>query len=65
MLGFFPTEFADHIPNLRRADTSAKTEKLAIWIVYHKTRKLDPIVRAGVELIMGSFHSNYPDVVAS
>ncbi len=58
MLGFFPTEFADQIPNLRRAETSVKPQKLEIWMVYHKTRKLDPIVRAAVELITGSFQSN-------
>lgn len=63
MLGFFPTEFADQIPTLRRVDTTAKKVKSDIWMVYHKTRKLDPIVRAAVELITGSFHSNMPTKV--
>lgn len=64
-LGFFPTEFADQIPNLRRADTQNKTERLEIWMIYHKTRKLDPIVRAAVELIMGSFHSDSPEKISA
>ena len=57
-LGFFPTKFADQIPALRRADNVGKTERLDIWMVYHQTRKLDPLVRAAVEIIMGSFHTN-------
>ena len=63
MLGFFPTEFADQIPTLRRVDTSAKEVRSDIWMVYHKTRKLDPIVRAAVDLITGSFQSNTPSKV--
>lgn len=59
-LAFFPTKFADQLPELRRADPDGKTECLEIWMVYHQTRKLDPLVRAAVEMITGTFYSNSP-----
>lgn len=55
LLGFFLSKFADNNHTMKRASNSDVFKLLDLWMVYHQTRKLDLIVRAGVELIMGSF----------
>ncbi len=53
---FFPCEFADDHPNLRRLDERAIPRNLSVWMSYHATRKLDPIVRSGVQIVQRCFH---------
>jgi DNA-binding transcriptional LysR family regulator len=54
-LGLMPAKFADQFPGIKRATDADVSKKLEVWIIYHNTRKLDPIVRAGVQLIQESF----------
>jgi DNA-binding transcriptional LysR family regulator len=60
-MGFFPTEFGDQNPELRRATNKSHCQSLDIWMVYHKARQLDPAVRAGVEMIQQCFISSAPN----
>lgn len=53
-LAFLPAKFADYFPGIKRATNADISKNLEVWIIYHSTRKLDPIVRAGVQLIQGS-----------
>ncbi|KIN65171.1 putative transcriptional regulator transcription regulator protein [Sulfitobacter noctilucicola] len=53
-LAYFPVSFGDDIPWLKRAAPDRMPRTLEVWMVYHKTRKLDPVVRAAVDMIQAT-----------
>lgn len=54
-VAFLPDTFAAAHPDLRRLDMDIPAYTLPIWLSYHQSRKLDPIVRKGVEFVRACF----------
>lgn len=53
-LAFLPKKYAERIDGLRQAIDDCPGRKLDVWMIYHQSRKLDPIVRAGVDIVQAS-----------
>ncbi|WP_375281309.1 LysR family transcriptional regulator [Pseudooctadecabacter sp.] len=54
-VAFLPDSFAADHPDLRKLDMDCSAYTLPIWLSYHQSRKLDPIVRKGVEFVRACF----------
>lgn len=61
-MAFLPKKFAERIPGLKQAAPSCASRKLDVWMIYHQSRKLDPLVRAGVEIVQASLAHSDEDI---
>lgn len=57
-LAFLPKQYAQRIPGLKQVSETFASRKLDVWMIYHQSRKLDPLVRAGVDIVMASLAQN-------
>ncbi|WP_412509310.1 LysR family transcriptional regulator [Roseovarius sp. SYSU LYC5161] len=55
LVATFPECFADHRPELKRLSPDGPAELLEVWISFHRSRKLDPIVRLADALVTECF----------
>jgi DNA-binding transcriptional LysR family regulator len=52
-VGFLPKEYGKQFPTLRQLENEC-LKPLPIWMIYHESRKLDPLVRIGSQIVQAS-----------
>lgn len=60
LVAIFPECYGDTRPDLKRLNPDGPSETLEVWISFHRSRKLDPIVRLADSLVTDCFSSG-PD----
>jgi len=55
LVATFPESFGDARPDLKRLHPDGPAELLEVWISFHRSRKLDPIVRLADALVSECF----------